>query len=281
MPKQTRTNQNAQPTIDYYNRRESRVGYEAVVHGTKHYGYYPHGLHLSIRQAQRCMESMLGARLRQPQGAHILDAGCGEGYVAIHLAQDFGYRITGIDLLGWSISEADKNKRNSGVASRLAFEKGDYNHTNFPDSHFDGIYTMETLVHSPDYAKTLEEFYRILKPGGVLVNQEYVLMDTLPKEDEEAWRFMFEGCPMPTFEHFRVNRMESIWKDAGFTNITVQSMTDNVAPFMKRFYQLAFFPFSLLRLVGQEKRYVNIYAAVKSYQLRNQFTYTVVSCQKP
>jgi hypothetical protein len=58
-------------------------------------------------------------------------------------------------------------------------------------------------------------------------------------------------------------------------------MTDNVAPFMKRFYQLALMPFYLLRLFGKEKRFVNIYAAVMSYKLRRQFRYTVVSCQKP
>ena len=274
-------NNNAQSTIDYYNRRESRLGYKAVVRGTKHYGYYPRGVKLNMQQAQRYMESMLGARLRQNKGARVLDAGCGEGYVAMHLAQEFGYEVHGIDLLDWSIVGANKNKQVSGVAERLIFKSGDYSSTGFPDNYFDAVYTMETLVHSPDYSKTLKEFRRILKPGGVLVNQEYVLADKLPANDEDAWRFMFEDCPMPTFEHFRESRMKSIWENAGFANTVVMDASDNVVPFMKRFYQLAFVPFQLLRIIGKERRFVNIFAAVKSYNLRHQFRYTIISSQKP
>ena len=50
---------------------------------------------------------------------------------------------------------------------------------------------------------------------------------------------------------------------------------------MKRFYQLAYVPFQLLRLTRNSQRYVNIYAAVRSYQLRDQLLYSIVTSRKP
>lgn len=36
----------------------------------------------------------------------------------------------------------------------------------FPDNHFDEIIAIHLLEHVDDFLKTLEELYRILKPGG-------------------------------------------------------------------------------------------------------------------
>ena len=51
---------------------------------------------------------------------------------------------------------------------------GDYHHLEqYEDGTFDGIYTMETLVHSTDPLEVLKEFLRILKPGGRIALNEY------------------------------------------------------------------------------------------------------------
>jgi len=232
-------------------------------------------------QAQKVMESKLGNELNLPKGSKILDAGCGEGLVAIHLAAEFGHVIHGVDILDWSIEEAIKNKQKS-LLGGLTFEVGDYSDLRAPDNSFDAIYTMETLVHSPDFNKTLREFYRVLKPGGVLVNHEYVLDDNLPPKDAAAWKVMFSECPMlDAFHNFRVSKMNDHWERAGFINISASDITHRVEPFMKRLYQIAFIPYYTLKLFGKESNYVNTFAGVKSYQLRNQFHYTIMKSYKP
>lgn len=140
---------------------------------------------------------------------------------------------------------------------------------------------METLVHSPDYRRTLQELYRVLKPGGILINYEYAFNDHIPAPHEKDWRTIFEGSAMYTFEDFRQSKLVGIWESAGFQSISTRNITKNVEPFMKRLYQIAFVPYYSLKLFGKEKKYINTYAGVRSYQLRHEFQYTVVKSFKP
>ncbi len=81
-----------QKVISYFNTKESRWGYSFLLKGTKHFGYYPKGKEkISMKNAQLLMELELGKRLIKLKGALILDAGSGEGNVALHLAEKFGF----------------------------------------------------------------------------------------------------------------------------------------------------------------------------------------------
>lgn len=270
----------AKEVADYYNRRESRWGYKYLLKGTKHYGFFPNNRRLSFAESQLNMERELGRTLGLTKGARVLDAGCGEGFVALHLARDFGYQLRGIDILDWSIENAKSNAKK--LKADIDFATMDYSNTNFADNTFDGVYTLETLVHSTDYKKTLKEFYRILKPGGVLVNFEYVLDDELPAKDEADWRVMFTECPMEqAFKDFRVSKVPGIWKEAGFKPVAVTDITQNMVPFMKKLHDVAFIPYYVLKMFGKQKGHVNTFAGVRSYQLRHEFHYTVIKAEKP
>ncbi len=61
----------------------------------------------------------------------------------------------------------------AGVSSKTAFFVQDYAATDFEDDSFDRIYTTESLSHAKSVEQVLSEFYRILKPGGILVCAEY------------------------------------------------------------------------------------------------------------
>src|SRR3990172_2370233 len=95
---------------NYFNSLESRLGYALLLKGRKHFGYYPKKQgHLTILQAQQLMEDKLAERLHLKNNSHVLDAGCGEGKVAIYLAKTYNLRITGVDLLDWSVTKAKEN----------------------------------------------------------------------------------------------------------------------------------------------------------------------------
>lgn len=91
---------NAGDVRHYYDRTESRLGYTFLLRGTKHYGWYEPGQSKwEFARALARMEDELAARLALPEGAEVLDAGCGTGVVARALANRHGLVVTGIDLL--------------------------------------------------------------------------------------------------------------------------------------------------------------------------------------
>lgn len=137
---------------DYYASLESRIGYRLVLGGTRHFGFYSHDTYwpFPINAALRAMEDHLIATLSLEKGSKILDAGCGVGHVAIHLANQ-GYNVHGIDVVDHHFVKARRNIKSQGLERNVTITKGDYHHLNaFADSSFDGAYTMETFVHATD-----------------------------------------------------------------------------------------------------------------------------------
>ena len=82
----------------YYDTWESRIGYKLLLGGTRHFGYYDPGTlwPFPLTPALRRMEDYLYASLDLPEGAKVLDAGCGVGHVALHLAQVCTFRTVSL-----------------------------------------------------------------------------------------------------------------------------------------------------------------------------------------
>src|ERR1700683_77741 len=178
------------PVVKYYRSVESRLGYHFVLGGVKHFGYYPAGQeHISKAEAQILMNDQLADALNISTSSHILDAGCGEGGVALYLAEKYGANVTGVDLLDFDIKKARKSARERKLSNKVKFFVADYANTDLPDVSFDAIFTMETLVHAPDYHKALREFHRLLKPNGRLILFEYSLSpeDKMPDDAAKAF----------------------------------------------------------------------------------------------
>lgn len=265
----------------YYSTAESKIGYRLILKGVKHYGYYPsRNNNLSMAESQRLMEQKLGNMLDLPRGSKVLDAGCGEGAVAIHLSDEFGFQIDGIDILDLDIRHAIGASRAYGPRAPK-FRVMDYSHTDYPDNFFDGVYTMESFVHSPNYRSTLREFYRVLKPGGRLVNFEYSLADKMTSDEEKIFGLINNNSAMTSLGSFRHSKLKSIWEKAGFEHFRMLNVIENISPVMRRMYRISFVPYQISRILGRKEKYVNTYAMIHTYRLRNLIHYNLISSLKP
>lgn len=99
------------------------------------------------------------------RGRQVLDAACGEGYGSALLA-DAADRVTGVDISETAIGHAQERYRE---VANLDFQTGDCTRLDFPDRHFDGIVSFETLEHLAEQEAMLGEFRRVLKPDGLLI----------------------------------------------------------------------------------------------------------------
>jgi len=271
--------------IEYFNTKESRWGYTLVLKGTKHFGYYPKGKEkISMPQAQRLMEDKLAERLNLPTNSLVLDAGSGEGNVAINLAKKYGLRIYGVDLLDFAVSKATDKSKEFNLQNKVKFTLGDYTKLDFPDETFDAVYTMETLVHVPDYKKALKEFYRVLKPNGKLVLFEYSMASRkkfTPKELKIA-DMVNEESGMHSLPHFLHNKFPEILKNAGFENVTVNNITSHIMPMLKTFHLIAYIPYIFIKFLGLQRKFINTTFSVEGYRNSGKdfFRYNMASAVK-
>ena len=269
----------------YYASLESRIGYKLVLGGTRHFGYYNEDTYwpFPINRSLRAMEDHLFNTLGLEQGAEVLDAGCGVGHVAMHLAGR-GLRLQCIDVVDRHIQQSRRNFKGHGLESSITVQKMDYHHMEaFADQTFDGAYTMETFVHATDPEAALKEFYRILKPGGSIALYEYdhSKINSTPKDLQESMNQINKYAAMPANDRFDTGVLQRMLEETGFQDVLVKDLTTNITPMLRLFFILAYIPFLIVKLLGLESRFVNTIAGVESYRGRKYWRYVAVSAKKP
>lgn len=93
----------------------------------------------------------------------ILDIACGTGFGSNILAQYTKGLVIGGDISVEAIEECNSFWRREN----LKFEVLDGTQLPYPENYFDKIVSFETIEHTTKYREMLQEFYRVLKPGGV------------------------------------------------------------------------------------------------------------------
>jgi ubiquinone/menaquinone biosynthesis C-methylase UbiE len=114
-----------------------------------------------------------------PQGAAVLDVGCGVGETMILLRDQRDCQCSGLDIAPSAISGV----LSKGMTAKLATLPN----IPYPDGAFDVVVCTETLEHVSDAAGTLREVHRVLKPEGLLIMS--VPDGRLDEEDSHVHRF--------------------------------------------------------------------------------------------
>ncbi len=104
----------------------------------------------------------------------ILDAGCGNGNLTLRALKSDSAENKATEFIGMDFSRNMIGRAAFRAAdfSRAAFLQGSVTSLPFQDQSFDWVASSGVLTCLPDpesAALALQEFYRVLKPGGVLV----------------------------------------------------------------------------------------------------------------
>jgi ubiquinone/menaquinone biosynthesis C-methylase UbiE len=101
-----------------------------------------------------------------PDGARVLEVGCGPGHLSVRLARHHGLEVTGVDLDPAMVARARANADRPGVGRRPSFLVGDVAALAFPDGSFDLAVSTLSVHHWADPAAGLAEVGRVLRPGA-------------------------------------------------------------------------------------------------------------------
>ncbi|MCI6359474.1 MAG: class I SAM-dependent methyltransferase [Clostridiales bacterium] len=105
--------------------------------------------------------------LPQSRDVKILDIGTGPGFFAIGLAKR-GYDVTAVDYTQAMLDEA---MRNAGpYRDRIRFLRMDAHSLDFADNTFDAIVTRNLTWNLERPQDAYNDWCRVLKPGGILLN---------------------------------------------------------------------------------------------------------------
>jgi ubiquinone/menaquinone biosynthesis C-methylase UbiE len=115
------------------------------------------------------IEQNLGELLEGiPQGAQVLDVGCGGGHALELLAQ----RRPDLDLHGIDLSPDQVARARGRLGDRATVIEGSALKLPYASNRFDFVFSDASIKHWPDPARGLRECVRVLRPGGSLVVTE-------------------------------------------------------------------------------------------------------------
>ncbi|MFA5303559.1 MAG: class I SAM-dependent methyltransferase [Candidatus Nanoarchaeia archaeon] len=109
------------------------------------------------------LEKIADSFISYLKGSRVIDIGCGPGRDSKYFS-DKNLDVTGVDLTDNFLKIA-KSK-----VPKADFLKMDMRQLSFNDESFEGVWCNGAFLHIPKYenSATLKEFYRVLKPEGVM-----------------------------------------------------------------------------------------------------------------
>jgi len=119
------------------------------------------------------------------EGMKVLDVGCGEGYNTRKFA-DLGARLTGIDVSRLMIASARDHEADEPRGIEY-HETPASNLGMFGDESFDAVLSTMAMMDLDDYAESVAEAIRVLKPGGL-----FQFSVTHPCTMTRMWRWMYD-----------------------------------------------------------------------------------------
>ena len=106
-----------------------------------------------------------------------------------------------------------------------AFVTADATDTGLPRNHFDVVYCRFLLLHLTDPDACLQEMWRVLKPGGIVVVEDGDLATagSVPPTALDAFANLFRRlAPIRGVDYSLSNRLCQMVVDAGFSDISLK-----------------------------------------------------------
>ena len=127
---------------------------------------FEHGRQSTIAEADRI-------------GGRILDVGVGTGLSLSDYSRNI--KLCGVDISEPMLRKAQQRVRAQGLANVETLAVMDAKNLAFRDASFDAVVAQYVITTVPDPEATLDDFVRVLKPGGELILVNHVGVESGPR----------------------------------------------------------------------------------------------------
>jgi phosphatidylethanolamine/phosphatidyl-N-methylethanolamine N-methyltransferase len=118
-------------------------------------------------------------------GGHILEVGVGTGLSLPEYA--WTNRLTGVDLSAPMLRKAKTRVAEHRLINVDGLAVMDAQHLGFGDAVFDAVVAQYVITAVPDPEATLDEFVRVLKPGGEIILVNHLGAESGLRSSFEGW----------------------------------------------------------------------------------------------
>ena len=178
--------------------------------------YYPTQTE-TLEQAQQAKLDYVCRKLRLQPGDHVVDAGCGWGALALHMARHYGASVRAFNISHEQIVFARERARREGLEDRVEFIEDDYRNMS---GEYDAFASVGMLEHVgvANYGLLGELLHRVLKPAGRGLIHSIGRDYPMPMN---AWidRRIFPGAQPPS-----LGEILEIFEPRGFSVLDIENL---------------------------------------------------------
>ncbi|MFC3928422.1 class I SAM-dependent methyltransferase [Streptococcus caprae] len=111
--------------------------------------------------------------------SRVLEVACNMCTTSIELAQRFGCQIIAVDMDPKALEKAKTNVDQAGLTDKITLHQANAMKLPFPDNSFDVVINeaMLTMLRGQAKSKAIQEYLRVLKPGGKLLTHDVTYLD--------------------------------------------------------------------------------------------------------
>lgn len=190
-------------------------------------GYAPRYLPYPLVDSQTRLATYLGRELTRAlgysAGAALLDVGCGRGGPTVTLAREFGFDVTGVELVAHNAELARAAVAEAGVAAAVC--RGDARRLPVRTDAVAACVGVDSAQYVPEKERLFAELGRVTEPGGaVAVSDLAVTAEAAGDPDAMATVERFAdawGLAVPTTEP----SLEAAAETAGFDSVALTDVT--------------------------------------------------------
>jgi ubiquinone/menaquinone biosynthesis C-methylase UbiE len=162
--------------------------------------------------------------------AHVLDVGCGSGTTAFQIAENYGARVTGIDISDIMISKAKKKAEQLGITDLVDFRIANVFTLPFEDESFTTVIFQSVLIAlDNNISLAMGEMRRVLRKGGIIGANEGTIDDLAPPSYLE----LLEKHPA-VYRYFTSDTLRKLFEDSGFHIMDLKEIKNVDTPKVSR-----------------------------------------------
>jgi cyclopropane-fatty-acyl-phospholipid synthase len=171
----------------------------------------------TLAQAQVAKLDHVCRKLDLKPGQNVIEAGCGWGALAMHMAEHYGVRVKAYNVSSEQVGWARENAAARGLGDRVEFVLDDYRGI---DQRCDRFVSVGMLEHvgRANYRVLGQLIERCLKPDGL------ALIHTIGRSypnTTDAWirKYIFPGGHIPS-----LSEMMAVFEPSRFTVLDVENL---------------------------------------------------------